>query len=47
LFNELIAEIKTFCADGEFNDDVSIVGVGIRRLGPLPHDYCSVNAAVI
>ncbi|HLP78477.1 MAG TPA: SpoIIE family protein phosphatase [Candidatus Paceibacterota bacterium] len=43
LFKELIAEIQQFCGRPEFIDDVSVVGVGIRRLGPPPHGSCPVS----
>ncbi|MBC8097637.1 MAG: serine/threonine-protein phosphatase, partial [Akkermansiaceae bacterium] len=43
LLKELITRIQSFCGCAEFTDDVSIVGVGIKRLGPAPHDSCPVS----
>lgn len=47
LFKELIAEIQQFSGSSEFSDDVSVVGVGIKRLGPPPQNSCPVEAAMM
>jgi phosphoserine phosphatase RsbU/P len=46
LFKELIAEIRTFCGGNDFTDDVSVVGVGVRRLGPPPEISCPVRIGI-
>jgi sigma-B regulation protein RsbU (phosphoserine phosphatase) len=33
LFEEVIGEIRSFCGPGGFNDDVSLIGMEIKRLG--------------
>lgn len=45
LFNEVIAEVRAFCGPADFTDDVSILGIDIKRIGPAPHNFCSVDAA--
>ncbi len=44
LANQLIADIRQFCDCGEFSDDVSVVGIGVKRLGPAPGVACPINA---
>lgn len=43
LFKELIAEIQQFSGTASFNDDVSVVGVAIKRLGPPPDASCPLD----
>jgi sigma-B regulation protein RsbU (phosphoserine phosphatase) len=47
LFKELIAEIQQFSGKNEFTDDVSVLGVGVKRLGPPPHNSCPVEVPVM
>jgi hypothetical protein len=35
LFDELLHEIRAFCATGEFDDDVCLVGMEFTRLVPV------------
>jgi sigma-B regulation protein RsbU (phosphoserine phosphatase) len=44
LFKEMIANLQTFCGANGFNDDVSVLGVGVRRLGPPPDNSCPVES---
>jgi hypothetical protein len=46
LFKELIAEIQKFCGGNDFTDDVSIVGVGVKRIGTPPENSCPVKPMI-
>jgi|GEM_PF-362701 PAS domain S-box len=43
LFKELMAEIEQVCGSAAFSDDVSVVGVAVRRLGPPPEGSCPIG----
>jgi len=44
LFAKVMADIQQFCGCAEFTDDVSVVGVGVRRVGPAPESSCPIGA---
>jgi sigma-B regulation protein RsbU (phosphoserine phosphatase) len=44
IFKQLIVEVQKFCGGDSFTDDVSVLGVEIKRLGPPPENCCLVGS---